>query len=372
MAEYYRDITSYDDRPKKRRSLAGVILDIVMTVVSLCVAVAFVVALLVPVISPEKTGWISTVGLIAPYIYAAQLLMTLYWIVRWRMAMMIPMVLLACFAIFNMSLFYRVSVRRTYDDPKYERTAVKVMSYNLRSFIGDDRERCIDSVVADIKRLNPDILCIQESGFNDMADSLLEPMNALPRRVSRAHLSPAIYSRYPMVRAGRVDTMKNFVWADLAMHNDTVRVFNVHLHTTTINSDDSRYIEQREFLDDGESDRKLRDIVLRLAENNRNRAQHAEMLDSMIDASPYPVIVCGDFNDTPTSYTYRTISRGLKDAFREVGAGYSYTYKGFFNLFRIDYVLCSGEFEPLSYGVVDSMAYSDHYPVFVRLRYNGR
>lgn len=372
MAEFYRDTTSYGERRKKRRSVAGLVFDIVMMALSACVAVLFVATLLVPALGPDVTGWVSTVGLIAPFVYAAQLLLTLYWIVRWRVGMMVPMVLLTVIALFNLSMFYKVTFRRSYGEPEYERTAVKVMTYNLRSFIGDDRERCIDSIVARVKEFNPDILCIQESGFNDIADSLLEPLHPLPRKVSRAQLSPAIYSRYPMVRAGRIDTMKNFVWADVAMRDDTVRVFSVHLHTTAINSDDSRYIEQREFLDDGDSEKKLRDIVSRLAENNRNRALHARMLDSMIVASPYPVIVCGDFNDTPASYTYRTVSRDLKDAFREAGSGYSHTYRGFFDLLRIDYVLCSDEFEPLSYGVVDSMEYSDHYPVFVRLRYNGR
>lgn len=372
MAEYYRDITDYGERRWKRRSAVGLFLDIVMTAVSACVAVMFAATLLAPALGPEVTGWVSTVGLVAPFVYAAQLLLTLYWIIRWRKAMMIPMAVLTVVALFHLSLFYKVAFRRSYGEPEYERSAVKVMTYNLRSFIGDDGKRCLDSIVACIRGFNPDILCIQESGFNDLADSLLEPLHALPHSVSRAQLSPAIYSRYPILRAGRVDTMKNFVWADLAMRDDTVRVFSVHLHTTAINSDDSRYIEQREFLDDVDGDKKLRSIVLRLAENNRNRAVHADLLDSMVEASPYPVIVCGDFNDTPASYTYRTVSRGLKDAFREAGSGYSYTYRGFFDLLRIDYVLCSDEFEPLSYGVVDSMTCSDHYPLFVRLRYNGR
>ena len=127
------------------------------------------------------------------------------------------------------------------------------------------------------------------------------------------------------------------------------------------------------------------------------------------------MIVCGDFNDTPISYTYRTMSRDLNDAFRKVGRGYSHTYRGFFNMLRIDYVLCSDEFAPLSYEVIDSwglvrakrwardtvtyvlrkfghqmplkgenvdmpdsmqvdnrVLYSDHYPVFVRLRYDSK
>ena len=105
----------------------------------------------------------------------------------------------------------------------------------------------------------------------------------------------------------------------------------------------------------------------------------------------------------------------MTDAFREVGRGYSHTYRGFFDMLRIDYVLCSDHFAPLSYEVVDSwglvrakkwardtvtyvlrkfghqmplkgeqvdmpdslkvdnrVLYSDHYPVFVRLRYDGK
>ena len=258
-----------------------------------------------------------------------------------------------------------------------------------------------------MKALNPDIVCFQEMGFVDLADSLLRPLNPLPRSLSRAALSPAIYSRYPVVRARRIDTMMNFVWADLRIGDDTVRVFNNHLHTTAIRRDDNTYIENREFLGD-EDMGKLRSMVSRLSENNKLRAAQADSVARMIAESPYPVIVCGDFNDTPVSYTYRTVSRGLKDAFREAGRGYSHTYRGFFDMLRIDYVLCSYEFEPLSYEVIDSwgladvkrgkdtvtvrrfgngmdpptdaagaevdngVRYSDHYPVFVRLRYNGR
>ena len=74
--------------------------------------------------------------------------------------------------------------------------------------------------------------------------------------------------------------------------------------------------------------------------------------------------MCGDFNDTPLSYTYRLMSRGLQDAFREKG-------RGFYNTFRIDYVLVSDDFEVLSYEV-PSVEFSDHHPVFVRLKYNSQ
>ena len=185
MAEYYRDITDYGERRRKRRSAVGLFLDIIMTAVSACVAVMFAATLLAPALGPEVTGWVSTVGLVAPFVYAAQLLLTLYWIIRWRKAMMIPMAVLTVVALFHLSLFYKVAFRRSYGEPEYERSAVKVMTYNLRSFIGDDGKRCLDSIVACIRGFNPDILCIQESGFNDLADSLLEPLHALPHLLLR-------------------------------------------------------------------------------------------------------------------------------------------------------------------------------------------
>ncbi len=91
---------------------------------------------------------------------------------------------------------------------------------------------------------------------------------------------------------------------------------------------------------------------------------HIQTLDRM-----KPVIVCGDFNDTPMSYVYRTMAKGLNDAFSRSGSGYSHTFRGFFNTLRIDYVLCSDSFEPISYEV-PAVDYSDHLPVVVRLKKN--
>jgi endonuclease/exonuclease/phosphatase family metal-dependent hydrolase len=71
------------------------------------------------------------------------------------------------------------------------------------------------------------------------------------------------------------------------------------------------------------------------------RARQAEILREHIAASPHPVIVCGDFNDTPLSYSYRLMSKGLKDSFMEKGWGLGTTYAGALPALRIDYILCS-------------------------------
>lgn len=432
MADYYGSTYGSSGRRKNQRSAAGLLLDMVMGVVTLCVVTLFVATLFVPMLDPREWGWLSTVGLIAPFVYVAQALLTLYWIVRWRVTVAVLMIVVSLCGLGQLSHFYKFEMRRVYTEPnlrpRYDSRALKVLSYNVRSFIDDRGERCVDSVVAMIKSLNPDILCLQEMGFSDIADSLLAPMHPMPRSLSRSDLSPAIYSRYPIIRAGRIDSLKEFVWADIVVkrgnREDTLRIFNNHLHTTAIRRDDSEYIENHAYLGD-DSLRQVRSIVHRLTDNNILRAAQVDTLVQMVSSSPYPVIVCGDFNDTPVSYTYRTVARNLRDAFCWAGRGYSHTYRGFFDMLRIDYVMCGEEFEPLSYEVIDSwtleqttrrragqrdtvlvraygnamavpslenareagerierdnsgewidnrVLFSDHYPVFARVLYNGK
>lgn len=433
MADYYGSTYgSVSGRRKRQRSAAGLLIDMVMGVVTLGVVALFVATLFVPMLDPREWGWVSTLGLIAPFVYAAQAMLTLYWIVRWRILVAVLMIIVSLCGVAQLPRFYKFETRRVYTEPnlrpRYDSRALKVLSYNVRSFIDDRGERCLDSVVAMIKSLNPDILCLQEMGFSDIADSMLAPLHPMPRSLSRNDLSPAIYSRYPIISAGRIDSLKEFVWADVVVKRgnseDTLRIFNNHLHSTAIRRDDNEYIESHAYLED-DSLRQVRSMVRRLTENNILRAAQVDTLAQMIAASPYPSIVCGDFNDTPISYTYRTVGRNLRDAFRWAGRGYSHTYRGFFDMLRIDYVMCGDEFEPLSYEVIDSwtlepttrrragqrdtvlvrsfgnamavptldqareageriehdnsgewidnrVLFSDHYPVFVRLLYNGK
>lgn len=433
MADYYgRTYSSPSGRRKNQRSTVGLLVDIAMGIVTLCVVALFVATLIVPTLDPREWGWVSTLGLVAPFVYAAQALLTLYWIVRWRVVVASLMLIISLCGIVQLSHFYKLEMRRVYTEPnlrpRYDSRALKVLSYNVRSFIDDNGERCIDSIISMIKTINPDIVCLQEMGFSDIADSLLEPLRPMPRSLSRVDLSPAIYSRYPIIRAGRIDSLKEFVWADIVVKRgtteDTLRIFNNHLHTTAIRRDDSDYIENHAYFED-DSLGKMRSMIHRLADNNALRAAQADTLTQMVAASPYPAIVCGDFNDTPISYTYRTLSQDLRDAFRWAGRGYSHTYRGFFDMLRIDYIFSGEEFEPLSYEVIDSwtleqsvrrragqrdtvwvrsygnqmaeptleqaqqaqehvisdslgqrvdnrVRYSDHYPVFARILYNGK
>ena len=124
-----------------------------------------------------------------------------------------------------------------------------------------------------------------------------------------------------------------------------MRVFNNHLRSTAIKAADNEYITNRDFISDTAREVKIRSIVSRLRENSILRAAQVDSIADVIADARARCIVCGDFNDTPMSYVYRTMAGGLNDAFSKSGSGYSHTFRGFYNMLRIDYVL-SGGFEP--------------------------
>ena len=374
-------------RPGRRRGLFVWLLDVAFAVVTALVAMLLLFMYLAPYVSPDASWVFSVLGLVAPVIYVSGLVLFLYWVIRWRWGYASPMLVLLLLGVPKISLYYKIDTLRHYGEPVYDRSALKVMAYNVRMFYGDDGRSTVDSLAAFVNRYDPDILCIEE--FSDLArgatmrfDSLIAPgyRRAVYSRDGEgtAGVALAVYSKLRILASGAVDcvndvdtTRATAVWADLRLDRDTVRVFCNHLRSTHIKSSDSDYLMNYRFLTDTASHEKLHSILSRLRYNSISRSHQVDSLSQLIAATPHARIVCGDFNDTPLSYTYRLMSRGLQDAFREKGRGFSHTYRGFYNTFRIDYVLVSDDFEVLSYEV-PSVEFSDHHPVFVRLKYNSQ
>ena len=157
----------------------------------------------------------------------------------------------------------------------------------------------------------------------------------------------------------------------LQVEGDTIIVINNHLETTHLSTEDrTRY---REMLRGKlESDTLKEESLLllgKLGKSTAIRAPQAEAVHQYIEAHrQYPIIVCGDFNDNPISYSRRTIAQGLTDCFVETGrgVGLSYNQKGFF--FRIDHIMCSDHFKPYNCSVDNKIDASDHYPISCRLK----
>ena len=94
----------------------------------------------------------------------------------------------------------------------------------------------------------------------------------------------------------------------------------------------------------------------------KRRVQQSDSVKNHINQSPYPVIVCGDFNETPGGYAYNVMSKNLKDAFRRSGKGLAFSYQRGLLRMRIDHVLHDNSLK--SYGFeTKTLKYSDHFPV---------
>jgi endonuclease/exonuclease/phosphatase family metal-dependent hydrolase len=381
---------------KPRRNLLVVLLDGVMGLLTYVVGGLLLLAYISPYVSPEYAWFFALLGLVVPAVYLAGIILFLFWVIRWRWGYVVATLLLLMVGLPRVSLYYKIEILRNKADvvrnmpelqelavQSYDRNSLKVMTYNIRLFYGDDGQSTIDSLAAFVNTYDPDILCLQEyrehahDTLSVQFDSLISGDYRSVRYMrSYEGQTLAIYakSKYRIVNQEKVDCADpvdtnrvSSVWADVCIDQDTVRIFNNHLRSTHIKSADGDYFMTGDFLVDTARNTKFRDMVKRFRENSISRSYQVDTLSKLFKASPYPVLVCGDFNDTPLSYAYERMSRGLNDAFRVCGRGFSYTYRGFYNTFRIDYVLASDEFELQTYEV-PHVPYSDHYPVFVRMK----
>lgn len=362
-------------RKQSSGSFIGTILFIILLAVTMSLLVALVMAYLTPVVPPSTFGSLTIVGIFAPMLYLGVAICLLLWIVmgRWKIAGVVALFLVP--GLFSISDFYNVDYMRQVEQ-KPSRNTFTVMSYNVRGFRNDDSLRAMDNHVEYFaERDLADIVCFQEYAldipFVERMDSLFGARQSrLYKRdvVESGNVVLRTYSRFPIIASGSIsgEGRGTSLWVDVIVgKNDTLRVFNNHLHSMNISSEDSSDIEQGTILSD--SDR-MQSIVDRIATHSSIRAEYVDTLRTVIDNSPYRNIICGDFNDTPMSYVYRELKRGHIDAFEQSGSGYGYTFRPMHGTLRIDYILHSEELETEHYFVDEENELSDHLPITARIK----
>ena len=113
-------------------------------------------------------------------------------------------------------------------------------------------------------------------------------------------------------------------------------------------------------------------LLVTLSESATKRAPQIDAVCRYIDEHrQYPILLCGDFNDNPISYSRHRIAERLTDCFVTTGKGLglSYNQKGF--PFRIDHIFCSDDLTPYQCHVDAKIDASDHYPIICSFKIGG-
>lgn len=247
----------------------------------------------------------------------------------------------------------------------------EVVSFNTRVLGKYDNNDISSALFSFAEVRKPDIICLQEV--------LISPteLRALLQKTEYSHYWLTSYverggrkqkfgkvtlSRHPVVGKGVLQLpgspLRFANYLDVQLADKVVRVFNIHLQKTRVTDTDYEYLQEQAADYERTWNFSIR-LAGKLVRAFKQRAEQADFLSKAIAESPYPVLVCGDLNDTRLGYTYRRISEGLQDAFSRTGYGNGQTYLGPVPFLRLDYTLFSPDLEVYSCRYFDDIS-SDH------------
>ncbi|HNW98955.1 MAG TPA: endonuclease/exonuclease/phosphatase family protein [Bacteroidales bacterium] len=351
------------------------------------IAVFLLLSYVAVYISPAKFWPIAFLGIAYPIIFLANFLFIIFWLlVRKKYALLSAFVII----IGINNVFKYIQTSKVYNEKElYD--AIKVSSFNVRNFdlynYGKRWEYNFsikNQIFNLLEEEQPDILCLQEyvydvtKKFNttDTLKKFLKAKNANIYYTSESrklnYFGIATFTSYPIIDTGSIAfktvTGNICIYTDVIINSDTVRIYNVHLESIRLQPED--YILANNQKEHSQNDKKKEvtakegseRILRRLKKAFILRGAQADLVAEHISKCPYPIILCGDFNDTPVSYAYKKISSTLTDAFIESGNGTGQSYAGDFPSFRIDYIMHSKGFRAYNYETIYEQM-SDHYPI---------
>lgn len=260
-------------------------------------------------------------------------------------------------------------------------TDLRVMTYNVhlfREFGQTKNEPDIkDEALELIRTADPDLICIQEyytrkKGQHDISELF---RSALGLKHQYFHPTAenefesyglAIFSKYPIVSSGHLPDFEqgvnSIIFADIEKEGRMFRVYNVHLRSYGFQKEDYEFIAgpTEESMENRISS--TRRIGNRLKQAFTLRSLQARSLRKHSENNSIPMLIMGDFNDTPLSFAVNHVGKGMQNTFKERARGWGQTYNGDFPNFQIDYILVSSDFNVRRYEIIREKL-SDHYPV---------
>lgn len=335
-------------------------------------AAALFLSYLAVYVNPSKFSLPLFFGLFFIPIFAINLLLLVVALLRRSPSAWIAVVALLPSLLFS-DLFFKIGSNK---EGGKEGIELKIVSYNVGMFSSShnkmERENCREKIRELISLENPQVVCLQEFFVDDLtqADTLFGEYPHRHHYLFKARngklFGSIILSKYPLKEKGRIsfpNSTNLSIFADIEHFGRVLRIYNNHLESynvsfaSLVNKFSQKVNLNREEIahDLAETHDKMKGTFIK-------RSDQVNRIVENINQSALPAIICGDFNDTPMSYTYYTLSKKRKDSFEEAGRGFGGTFIPVWPLLRIDYILFPEEFECTEH-TIHKIRFSDHYPV---------
>jgi endonuclease/exonuclease/phosphatase family metal-dependent hydrolase len=337
---------------------------------------------------PDKWWFISLLGFLFPLFLLINIGFLVFWLFLCRRYIVLSLITLLI-GWKNIHAFFGFSLAKK-DFPHKSANSIRVLTWNVRRWdefinkkIGSSghRLRMMDQVAAQ----QPDLLCFQEfyEPLDPARSNILYIQNQLHfpyhffssdyhSSLKNYETGVVIFSRYPITgtiqrkyNPASPSRSESLIEADIRINDDTIRVCTTHLQSVLFKSKDFRDVEIIQNANDSMLEAS-RSLAHKLSYALRLRGFQADTVRRNLDSSPYPVIMCGDFNDVPNSYTYFRIRGGLQDAYNVRSFGIGRTYINISPTLRIDYILADKKFTVVQSERLIS-PYSDHHAVIADL-----
>ncbi len=320
-------------------------------------------------ISP-KVLWISGLfSLMIPLVLAVNTILLIYLVVRGSRYFFYPLAVCIVGLLF---LNRTVAIHNVIEADH----VLKVLSYNVRVFnvyshLNTDfvsSRKTIDWV----EKRDDDIKCLQEF-YVQPGSEIFSTIKAISKKNPYYHFEPtvtnskgaqfgmAIFSKYPIIHRGSLQVSESphnsILYADVVKDEDTVRIYNVHLQSMSID-------EQQLTNSNSETiTNNLKQLVFQLKHGFIRRAAQIDNLCKHLERSPYPVILTGDLNDMPYSYSYQKLKKYLHSSFENGGRGFGFTFNGRMFFLRIDNQFYSEGVTLNEFETHRNVKYTDHFPI---------
>jgi endonuclease/exonuclease/phosphatase family metal-dependent hydrolase len=341
----------------KWRSKIILVLNVLLVLATFC-------AYFAPKIDPHQFWIFSFFGLFYPIFVIANLVFVCYWLfVDMKYSLVSILAILVGWS--NIGSYIGYNTDKISNNPH----DISIISFNIgnaleaydkKADVKEDKQNKMNRFLSRFD--DEDIICLQEVGnyATDVINKKFKPYN-----IYKTDKGAVILSKHKIIKKGVIEfgtKTNSCLWADLLVGVDTLRIYNVHLRSNNITKDANEMVES-----DGSIKKEgFKNRVLRIFRKYKNyhqaRTVQARTVKEHANGSPHPVVICGDFNDVPVSFTYELMKENLNDAFKEKGEGLGSTFNGKIPFLRIDYILADPSLNIVKFNVIKEI-YSDHYPV---------